>query len=57
MALVQSENKLRGYDYGNNVTNGIAYDALENVYYVTGKRWNMMFKLKMDESVGRGLLE
>ena len=35
------------YDYGNNVLNGIAYDGLEDVFYLTGKRWRMMFKLKI----------
>jgi glutaminyl-peptide cyclotransferase len=38
-----------GYDFGNNVINGIAYDFENDDMYVTGKRWNMMFKLKVTE--------
>ena len=34
------------YDYGNNVLNGIAYDEVEDVFYITGKRWNFVFKMK-----------
>ena len=45
MAFVSKENGMRGYDYGNNVCNGIAFDPEENAFYVTGKRWNMMFKI------------
>ena len=36
------------YDYGNNVLNGIAHDAKEDAYYVTGKRWNYLFKIKIN---------
>ena len=35
------------YDYGNNVLNGIAYDSANDEFYITGKRWNFMFKLKI----------
>lgn len=27
------------------VVNGIAYDAVEGVFYVTGRRWHVIFKL------------
>lgn len=57
MALVQEENQLKGYDYNNNVCNGIAHDPSKNEFYVTGKRWNTMFKIKLDSSVGASLLD
>jgi len=47
MAMVKDLGKLSGYDHNNNVCNGIAYDANEDVYFVTGKRWNTMFKIKL----------
>ena len=57
MTLVKQENKLKGYDYNNNVCNGIAYDPNKGVFYVTGKRWNLMFRIKLDPSVGASLLD
>ena len=36
----------RNYDFGNNVLNGIAYDPVTKDWYVTGKRWNLLFKLQ-----------
>ena len=47
MALVKDSGKLRGYDKNNNVCNGIAYDPAEDAFFVTGKRWNMLFKIKL----------
>lgn len=47
MALVKDSDMLRGYDRNNNVCNGIAYDPAEHAFFVTGKRWNMMFKIKL----------
>ena len=47
MKVVQELGQMRGFDYNNNVCNGIAYDPDEDVFYVTGKRWNLMFKLKL----------
>jgi len=35
------------YDHGNNVLNGIAWDEKNDEYYVTGKRWNFMFRIKL----------
>lgn len=46
MRLVHERN-VYDYDYGNNVLNGIAYDKANDVFYLTGKRWNMMFKVKI----------
>ena len=48
MGLVNATNQNIGYDYNNNVCNGIAYDPSEKAYYITGKRWNMMFKVRLD---------
>ena len=49
MAMVKDLGQLSGYDHNNNVCNGIAYDAREDVYFVTGKRWNTMFKIKLSQ--------
>ena len=49
MSLVKELGQERGYDHRNNVCNGIAYDPAEKSFYVTGKRWNMMFKIRLDE--------
>lgn len=40
---------LHGYDIDNNVLNGIAYDEKEDVFYITGKRWDHIFKIKVLE--------
>ena len=48
MGLVESLGQSVGYDHKNNLCNGIAYDPAEKAYYVTGKRWNMMFKIRLD---------
>ena len=40
----QRVGNMRGYDFGNNVLNGIAYDPDTRDWYVTGKRWNLLFK-------------
>lgn len=50
MGLVKESNGLRGYDYNNNVCNGIAYNPAEKAFYITGKRWNLMFKVRLDAS-------
>ena len=49
MSLVKELGQLNGYDHRNNVCNGIAYDPIKKDFYVTGKRWNMMFKIRLDE--------
>lgn len=46
--LVKQKGEYAGYDHNNNVCNGIAYDEAEKAFYVTGKRWNMMFKIKLN---------
>ncbi|KAJ0406405.1 hypothetical protein P43SY_007013 [Pythium insidiosum] len=33
----------------NNVLNGIAYDGDEDVFYLTGKRWRSVFKVRLSE--------
>ena len=37
---------MRGSDRAN-VLNGIAYDRLEDVFYFSGKRWHLVFKVKL----------
>jgi glutaminyl-peptide cyclotransferase len=49
MKLVEDLNEHRGYDRGNNVLNGIAYDTENDEFYLTGKRWHMMFKLRIHD--------
>src|SRR5438552_18645384 len=33
---------------GGNVLNGIAYDSLNNSFYVTGKKWPALFEIKLN---------
>ncbi|GLE02150.1 hypothetical protein PINS_up010988 [Pythium insidiosum] len=33
----------------NNVLNGIAYDGDEDVFYLTGKRWKSVYKVRLSE--------
>jgi len=49
MRLVKERGEINGYDFGNNVLNGIAYDAENDEFYLTGKRWHMMFKLRIHD--------
>jgi glutamine cyclotransferase len=37
------------YNFGIDVLNGIAYDAKEDVFYITGKFWPKLFKIKLSE--------
>ena len=39
---------MNGYDRMNNVLNGIAYDSENDEFYMTGKRWNFVFKIKLN---------
>ena len=45
MKMVKELGQSAGYDHGNNVCNGIAYHPAEDAFYVTGKRWNLLFKI------------
>lgn len=36
------------------VLNGIAYDEANQVFYLTGKNWPKMFKVKLDQEVKQG---
>ena len=49
MNYVRSANggDMSNYDFGNNVFNGIAYDPETKDWYVTGKRWNYLFKIHL----------
>lgn len=37
------------YDIGNNVLNGIAYDAVSKRLFVTGKKWPKLFEIKVEK--------
>ena len=50
MALLKDQNLLEGYDHANNMCHGIAHDTVRNEFYVTGKRWNLLFKIKLHSS-------
>ena len=39
-----------GYDFSNNVFNGVAYDPETKDWYVTGKRWNLLFKVHLNSN-------
>ncbi|HFS67956.1 MAG TPA: glutaminyl-peptide cyclotransferase [Flavobacteriia bacterium] len=41
--------KLAGQQGLNNVLNGIAYNPKTNKLYVTGKRWNKLFEIKLEK--------
>jgi glutamine cyclotransferase len=47
MQLVQDLGQNANYDWNNNVCNGIAYDPEQDAYFITGKRWNLLFKIKL----------
>jgi glutamine cyclotransferase len=47
MKYVEKHENMATYDRGNNVLNGIAWDEKNDDYYVTGKRWNFMFRIKI----------
>lgn len=50
MTYVKEKNpRLMGYDQFNNVLNGIAYVESEDAFYVTGKDWSFIFKIKILE--------
>jgi glutaminyl-peptide cyclotransferase len=34
------------------VLNGIAYDSADKVFYLTGKRWPKVFKVKLCDAAG-----
>jgi glutamine cyclotransferase len=36
------------YDQGNNVLNGIAYQAKDDTFLLTGKMWNHIYKVRLD---------
>ena len=50
MNLVEEDKDFKNnYDFKNNMAHGIAYDTVERMFYVSGKRWNMIFKLDLTE--------
>ena len=51
--IVADRGEDASYDHGNNVLNGIAYNSHEDVFFVTGKRWNIMFKVKLNKPMSK----
>ena len=49
----EDEDYKKNYDFKNNMANGIAYDPVEQMFYVSGKRWNMIFKLDLTDGSTR----
>jgi glutamine cyclotransferase len=35
------------WDFSNNVLNGIAFDKETGDFFITGKRWSLLFKVKI----------
>ena len=46
---LSEDGRLSSWDYQNNVLNGIAYDRDNDELFVTGKRWSLMFRIKINE--------
>jgi len=40
---------MAGHDPGNDVLNGLAYNPKTKTLFVTGKKWNKMFEIKVSE--------
>ena len=38
------------YDFGNNVLNGIAYYAPNKTFFLTGKRWDFIYEVKLHDN-------
>jgi len=38
------------YDWHNNVLNGIAYNKERGTFFVTGKRWDLIFEVTLEEN-------
>ena len=47
MELLRQNGEYDTYDHRNNMCHGIAYDEKRQEFYVTGKRWNLMFKIRL----------
>ena len=43
----KTNDRMKTWDYGNNVLNGIAYDPVSGDFFLTGKRWSLMFRVKI----------
>lgn len=43
----KTNNRMRGWDYSNNVLNGIAYDSNSGDLFLTGKRWSLLFRVRL----------
>ena len=49
VSVNEEATKYGRYDKQNYVLNGIAYDSVEDVFYLTGKMWNFVFKIKLNK--------
>ena len=48
-AMTAQDKAQIGTDAGNNVLNGIAYDKATGLFYLTGKRWSVIFAGRFTE--------
>lgn len=46
---LKSKINMAGHDPGNDVLNGLAYNSKTKTLFVTGKKWNKMFEIKVTE--------
>jgi hypothetical protein len=45
--VYESSEKTAAYDHANNVLNGIAFDPEEEVFYLSGKQWHDIYKVRL----------
>jgi len=38
---------MEDWDFSNNVLNGIAFDDATGDYFLTGKRWSLLFRVRL----------
>lgn len=43
-----TNNRMNDWDVSNNVLNGIAYDPVSGDFFLTGKRWSLIFRVKIN---------
>ena len=47
MKRLKENGEYESFDHANNLCHGIAFDHLRREFYVTGKRWDMLFKIRL----------
>ena len=47
-SFIQSKGGEIGYDWGNNVLNGIAYMKERDTFLLTGKNWDLVFEVHLN---------